>query len=388
LALVRRGLLPILIALVALAAAPAAGAQAPPSVNAEAYLVADGATGEVLLGSDPEDRLAIASITKLMTAIVVLEHARPEELVTIGMPATGIGESTVHLVPGEKLTVRDLLAAALIQSANDAAWALAAHVGGKGRVPAFVRLMNEKADELGLEETHFVRPDGLDVPGHLSSAEDVLTLAREAMKRPLVRQLVRRDGGTIAGGRDLFAWNDLLGEYDGTIGVKTGHTDDAGWCQVAAARRGGLTMYAVVLGAPTRAGRNADLEELLDWGFARYTRASLVTEGREYATAAVPFREDERLRLVAEEPVERVVRKGRTFVERVVAPAMVDLPVRKGDRLGEVVVLDGDQVVARSALVAAEDVDEPGFGERAGWYAGHALAEAGDTLESVFGGIL
>jgi D-alanyl-D-alanine carboxypeptidase (penicillin-binding protein 5/6) len=387
LALVRRALLTTLIAALALAA-PAAHAQAPPSVNADAYLVADGATGEILLASEPGARLPIASITKLMTAIVVLEHARPGELVTIGAPATGIGESSVHLVTGEKLSVRDLLAAALIQSANDAAWALAAHVGGRGGVPAFVRLMNRKAEELGLAETHFVRPDGLDVPGHLSSAEDVLTLAREAMRRPLVRQLVRREDGRIAGGRELFAWNDLLGEYPGTIGVKTGHTDDAGWCQVAAARRDGLTMYAVVLGAPTRAGRNADLEELLDWGFTRYTRATLVAEGREYAAAAVPFREDERLSLVADEGVERVVRKGRPLVERVVAPAMVELPVRKGDRLGEVVVLDGDRVVARSVLVAAEDVDAPGFGEKAGWYAGHALDEAGDTLESVFGGFL
>ena len=384
----RRGLLLTLIALAALGAAPAAGAQAPPSVNGDAYLVADGSTGEILLGSDRDDRLPIASITKLMTAIVVLEHASPDEMVTIRAPATGIGESTVHLVPGEKLTVRDLLAAALVQSANDAAWALAAHVGGKGGVPAFVRLMNEKASELGLEDTQFVRPDGLDVPGHLSSADDVLALARAAMRQPLVRRLVRQEGGTIAGGRDLFAWNDLLGEYPGAIGVKTGHTDDAGWCQVAAARRDGLTMYAVLLGAPTRAGRNADLEELLDWGFARYTHATLVAADAEYATAAVPFREDERLSIVAEEGVERVVRKGRSLVERVVAPAMVALPVRKGDRLGEVIVMDGDTVVARSPLVAAEDVEEPGFREQAGWYAGEALAEAGDTLESVFGGFL
>jgi D-alanyl-D-alanine carboxypeptidase (penicillin-binding protein 5/6) len=385
---VRRALLSTLGVLVALLAAPVAVAQAPPSVNADSYLVADGASGEMLLANDPDARLAVASITKLMTAIVVLEHARPGEMVTVGAPAAGVGESTVNLVPGEKLSVRDLLAAALIQSANDAAWALAAHVGGKGGVPAFVRLMNRKARDLGMEETTFVRPDGLDVPGHLSSAEDVLVLAREAMKRPLIRKLVRQDGGRIVGGRDLFAWNDLLGEYPGLIGVKTGHTDDAGWCQVAAARRGGLTIYAVVLGAPTRAGRNADLEELLDWGFARYTRTTLVAEGREYATAAVPFREDERLSLVAEEGAEREVRKGRPLLERVVAPAMVELPVRKGDRLGEVVVLDGEKVVARRALVAAEDLGAPGFRERAGWYAGRALAEAGDTLESVFGGFL
>jgi serine-type D-Ala-D-Ala carboxypeptidase (penicillin-binding protein 5/6) len=284
--------------------------------------------------------------------------------------------------------VRDLLAAALIQSANDSAFALAAHVGGKGGVAAFVQMMNRRAPELGLTETHFVRPDGLDVPGHYSSASDVLKLARVAMRRPLVRELVRKRTATIAGGRDLFTWNDLLGDYPGLIGVKTGHTDDAGWCEVAAARRNGVTIYAVVLGSPERDERNDDLAELLDWGFDRYVRATLVEEGQEYATAAIPFHEDESLSLVAGEGAAAVVQKGRPLVERVVAPAMVSLPVRKGDRLGEIVVSENGKVVARRPLVAAEAVDEPGVGEKAGWYAGHALDQAGDMVSDLFGGIL
>jgi D-alanyl-D-alanine carboxypeptidase len=249
-------------------------------------------------------------------------------------------------------------------------------------------MMNRRARELGLENTHFVRPDGLDVPGHYSSAADVLKLARVAMRRPLVRELVRKRTATIAGGRSLFTWNDLLGEYPGLVGVKTGHTDDAGWCEVAAARRDGVTIYAVVLGSPERDERNDDLAELLDWGFGRYTRVTLLEEGREYASAKIPFAEDETLPLVAEASTTAVVLKGRPLVEKVVAPAMVSLPVRKGDRLGEVVVTEDGKVIARTPLVAARDVPEPGFGERAEWYAGHALAQAGDMVSDLFGAVL
>jgi len=222
----------------------------------------------------------------------------------------------------------------------------------------------------------------------VSSASDVLTLARVAMRRPLVRELVRKRTASIAGGRRLFTWNDLLGAYPGLVGVKTGHTDDAGWCEVAAARRDGVTVYAVVLGSPERGERNDDLEELLDWGFDRYARVELVEDGKEYATAEIPFREDEQLPLVAEEGADAVVLRGRPLVERIVAPAMVSLPVRRGQRLGEIVVTDRGKVIARRPLVAGRDVPEPGFREQAGWYAGHALSQAGDMAGDLFGAIL
>ena len=147
-------------------------------------------------------------------------------------------------------------------------------------------------------------------------------------------------------------------------------------------------MSAVVLGCPRRARRNADLERLLDWGFDQYGRFTLVADGTEYATAAVPFSDDE-VGLVAAGGVERVVRlgQGTTFVERVVAPDVVELPVTQGEKLGEVVILDGSNVVARRPLVAAASVPEPGLGERIGWYASRALDEAGDMLGTVLPGI-
>jgi serine-type D-Ala-D-Ala carboxypeptidase (penicillin-binding protein 5/6) len=385
--LVRRFLLLLpAFAAALLLAAPIAGAQARPAVDAGAYLVANGATGEVILSENADERLAIASITKLMTALVTLEHARPGERVTVPPVVSSVGESSVYLRPGERLTVRDLLAAALIQSANDAAFALAAHVGD-GSVRRFVRMMNATARRLGLSKTRFVRPDGLDVEGHASSATDVLTLAREAMRRPLIRELVRSETRTIAGGRALFTWNDLLGRFPGLVGVKTGHTAAAGWSQVAAARRDGVLVYAVVLGGPSRAQRNADVAELLRWGLDQYVRLPVVAPGRTYATAAVPF-SDRRLGLVAGAPAHAVVLSGRSLVETVVAPAVIDLPVRRGQRLGEVRVEEAGRVLARRPLVAAEDVGDAKFGARAGWYADRTLDEAGAILSDVFGAIL
>jgi D-alanyl-D-alanine carboxypeptidase (penicillin-binding protein 5/6) len=317
-----------------------------------------------------------------MTALVALEHARPDDVVTVAGPAPTIGESRIGLRSGQKLTVRELLTAMLVHSANDAAYALAWHVGGSS-IARFVSLMNAKAEALDLRDTHFVRPDGIDAPGGYSSARDVFTLARLAMRRPLIRELVRIKRTTVAG-KAITNRNDLLFTYPGTIGVKTGHTSDAGWSEVAAARRDGVTIYAVLLGGPSRSRRNADLERLLDWGFDQYRRVAVVREGRRYASALVPF-SDRRLALVSEGPALAIVQVGRPLVERVVATAMVDLPVERGDRLGEVRVFAGDRLIARRPLVAAESIGEPTLGQRLRWYAGRALDHAANLFGSLFG---
>src|SRR5207247_7457461 len=175
--------------------------------------------------------------------------------------AAAVGESTIRLRTGERLTVRDLVEAALIQSANDAAYSLAVFVGD-GKLDRFIALMNLKARALGLRDTHFVRPDGLDVAGHYSSARDVTVLARAAMRIRFVRETVRQSTATIGGGRTLHTWNDLLATFPHLLGVKTGHTTAAGWSEVAAARGRGTTIYATLLGSPSRSERNGDLAHL------------------------------------------------------------------------------------------------------------------------------
>ena len=358
-------------AAVAAALALAAPALAsPPSVEGRAYLVQNSATGDVLVKYHSREKVPIASITKLMTVLVALEHARLDDVVTVGSEAAGTGESTINLSTGERLTVAELVEAALIQSANDAAVALAEHVGG-GSVPRFVTMMNAKARELGLTDTHFANPDGLDQSGHYSSARDVTTLAEAAMRVPFIRRTVRRTDADISGGRHLHTWNDLLSTFPHLLGVKTGHTTGAGWSEVAAAAGRGVTIYATLLGEPSRSQRNDDLASLLAWGLSRYRVVAAVRTGRTYAKAALPYGRDP-VELVAARPMLRVVRIDRTLVERVTAPAAVSLPVTKGQPLGVVEIFAGGNLIARAPLVASRSVPRPGFVARVGWYLGRA----------------
>jgi len=351
--------------------APAAAHASRPDVAARAWIVANAADGRVLAQSGAARRVPIASITKLMTVLVALEHVRLDQVVTVGPTAATIGESTVHLRAGERLTVRDLVKAALIQSANDAADALAG-AAARGDVARFVGWMNAKARALGLRDTHFVRPDGLDAPGHLSSARDVLRLAQIAMHRPAIRAIVRERTDVIAGGRVLHTWNDLLGRFPGLIGVKTGHTGGAGWCEVGAVRRPGYTIYAVVLGSPTRGTRNDALAELLRWGVSRYRVGELIARARTYARAD-PGWGRAKLALVTRRRLVRAYRVDRPLVERVVAPAVVSLPVRRGQVLGRIEVWEGRRMLGREPLVAARSISRPGLTGRVGWYAGRTL---------------
>ncbi len=297
--------------------------QGPPQVAARAYLVENTATGEVLAARNARERVPIASITKLMTVLVTLEHAQLDDLVTVAPGAAAVGESTA------------------------------------------------KARELGLKDTHFVRPDGLDVGGHVSSARDVTILAQAAMRIPFVRETVRKRTASIAGGRTLHTWNDLLGRFPRLLGVKTGHTTGAGWSEVAAVRGRGTTIYVTLLGSPSRAERNDDLAELLAWGLSRYRVVELISRGRDYGVVRLPFGKG-MVRLVPERKLVKVVRVDRKLVERVVAPGRIELPVRAGQRLGEVRVYAGSKLLGRRALVADRSVARPGALERAGWYTGRA----------------
>jgi serine-type D-Ala-D-Ala carboxypeptidase (penicillin-binding protein 5/6) len=351
----------------------------PQPVKAKAVVVAD-SNGTVLYSLNADERRAIASITKIMTAILTVEHTRPDRKVRVTGSAPGIGESTFNLEPGERLRVRELLTAALVQSANDAAWALATYVG-HGSVKRFVHLMNERAAELGLTNTHYARPDGLDAKGGYSTALDTLTIAREAMTHRLFRKIVRTKAGVVAG-RRLYVWNDLLRTYPGAIGVKTGHTDKAGWSEVAAARRDGQVLYTVVLGSPSRTRRNKDLAALLDWGFTHYARVRVIDPARVYATARVPYSSDG-VPLFAERAATAVVRLGQPLVEKVSAPSEIRPPVGFGEAVGEVRVYDGQRLVARRRLIASQSVPEPGLATKVGWYAGRAVDEARDMLSSL-----
>jgi D-alanyl-D-alanine carboxypeptidase (penicillin-binding protein 5/6) len=347
-----------------------------PAVSARAYFVVNPQSGEVLAQHRAWARVPIASITKLMTVLVTLDHASWNDVVRVRAAAAEVGESTVNLRAGERITVGDLVKAALIQSANDAADALADYVAD-GDTDAFVKLMNLKAETLGLKRTHFARPDGLDARNHYSTAFDVTRLAEAAMRIPKIRGVVRLRTDSIAGGRRLHTWNDLLGVFGGLYGVKTGHTAGAGWCEVAAVRRNGVTLYATVLGSPTRSQRNADLASLLRWGIGGYRPVWVIQPSRVYASAAVGYGKAA-VPLVASHGSVARVRVDKPLVERVVAPATLPLPVHRGQWVGYVRVYSGKREVAFRPLVATRSASRPGFGGRLGFYTKRTLSHIGD----------
>jgi D-alanyl-D-alanine carboxypeptidase (penicillin-binding protein 5/6) len=356
--------------LAALALAGTAHA-APQLADARAWYVVNATNGDVLTQHDAHERVPIASITKLMTVIVALQHLQPDEIVTVTRGAAQVGESRIPLHAGQRISVHDLLEGALVQSANNAADALAA-AAANGDIQTFVGWMNARARQLGLHDTHFVRPDGLDAPGHLSSAHDVALLARVAMHLPVVREIVALRSAPIENGTfTVHTWNDLLGVFPGVIGVKTGHTSAAGWCEVAAVRRPGYTIYAVVLGVPTRGQRNDDLQRLLAWSVEQYRPVWLVRE-RTYGWAAAPYGRKP-VPLVVTKPSLQIVRVHAPLVERIVAPALVSLPVTRGQTLGRVEVWRGRKLLVSRPLVAGRSVPKPGVGGRLSFYAGRTV---------------
>jgi D-alanyl-D-alanine carboxypeptidase len=272
---------PVLVSLLALPAAAAPFTyQAPvfetfpgseaPKVSAPSWLLYDESIDMVLGSSGASDERAMASTTKIMTGLVVLENADFDEMVTISQEAADTGGQEIGLVAGEQMSVGSLFRALMVRSANDAASALAEHISGS--VDGFVQLMNDRADEMGLEETSFANPHGMDAPGHHSSARDLLVMAREAMTHPEFADVVRSrvivmtpapDGTERVG----ISTNLMLSSYDGTLGVKTGLTPRALFTFVGAAERDGRRLYAVILGSPENFGHFADARLLFDYGF-------------------------------------------------------------------------------------------------------------------------
>jgi D-alanyl-D-alanine carboxypeptidase len=363
----RWGLLAVAIA--ALALCGPAQASAPP-VLARSYIVQSSVDGRTLAARDADTPRPMASITKLMTVLVALERLKLDDVVTVSPVAARVGESTLDLRPGQRLTVRDLVIGALVPSANDAATALA--IAAAGSVPRFVAAMNREARTLGLTGTHYENPHGLDEPGHHSTARDVATLLRVALRNPVIRHYAAMPRATLSSGRVVVSTDNLIETVPGIVGAKTGHTGLAGWSQVAFARVGGVGVTAAVLGEPSESRRDEDLAALLRFGLASYRPSQVVDTKRTYAAIPVGWGQKP-LRVVAPRAIVRPAPVDRPLVERVVVPAVASLPVRAGQRLGTLVIEDGDRVVARSPLVAAAARSEPGALAKADWLAGRTL---------------
>ncbi len=324
--------------------------------------------GRVLWGRNLDGRRAMASTTKIMTAVVVLESTGLDEKAKVSRKAAAVGESEADIRAGETYTVQHLLEAMLVKSGNDAAAALAEYVGGSEE--EFAVLMNEKAIELGLADTRFANPHGLDDFGHYTTAEDLATLTRFAMADDEFRRIVGLREVTIDGGkgtRTLQNSNQLLKEYTGANGVKTGWTGRAGYCLAASAERDATNLTAVVLGSSSEAKRFDEASTLLDWGFENYALQELSSSGVTLTAIPVSDYLDANVDVVLEEdliaPV--FVPDGEVVTDIEVLPE-IDAPVDVGQRLGTMTVTQGDRLVAQAPVVAAFDVEKPGFFQRIG----------------------
>src|SRR3954454_9304997 len=263
------------------AAAPASAA--PPGISAPAAIVIDARTGERLYAKNADDRRAIASTTKLMTATVALSRAKPSQVFQMPPYPLSPGESKLGLATGERMTFHDLLRAMTLPSANDAAYDVAVNVGGSKE--GFVRLMNQRARSLGLSETHYSTPVGLDDPTNYSSGRDLAKLTALLLRNRTFARVVDMRSATLASGarpRTVVNRNDLVLDYPFVSGVKTGHTIDAGYVLVGSASGNGAKVVSVVLGTPSITARDADSLALLRWGVRQFHPVNAVKRGTRF----------------------------------------------------------------------------------------------------------
>ncbi len=344
---------------------------APPRIEAESAIVVETSTGEVVYERRPDSRRAIASATKLMTALLALEELPRSRVVPASDYRPAPIESQLGLRPGEELTVADLLRGLLLESASDAAVTLAEATSGSR--PAFVRAMNARARRLGLTSTRFANPIGLDAPGNRSTARDLVRLTLALRTHAFFRRTVAREQVKLTSGdqpREVKNRNTLVANPL-VDGVKTGHTRMAEYVLVGSGRDSrGVRLISVVLGAPDEMARNDDTLALLTWGFRQFRVLRPVRRGQRFEAASVPirYRRGAELSLVAGQVLRRVVRRDAPAprLEVVGVPDEVEGPVRRGQRLGRaaVRVRQGDRVVAEVPLVAASAVPEADFAQR------------------------
>ncbi|MGH2656498.1 MAG: D-alanyl-D-alanine carboxypeptidase family protein [Actinomycetota bacterium] len=326
-----------------------------PRVAAASAILADLDSGEVLWERNPDQRQPIASVTKIMTGLLVVEATDPDEVVTASPNAARQTGAELGLEVGEAQPVRQLLMALLLQSANDAAVALAEHVGGT--VGGFVDGMNRRARRLGVRDTRFASPNGLDDSGY-STSRDLVAITAEAFRDATFREVVatkfHRIPSPDGDPRRIQNRNALLWLYRGAIGVKTGYTAAAGFCLVATAERDGLRLVAVVLGAPSSPW--SDAAEMLNHGFEAWERRDVVDGSTaldpiEVAGRGIPVRADGALSLL--------LRRGETVDVEVRPDPELTLPVAEGQTVGEVVVSGGGGVLGRVRAVSAASVAAP-----------------------------
>lgn len=321
------------------------------STSASSAILIDALSGRVLYEQNAHEQRYIASITKLMTALVAMESGHKlDEVVLIKREYTGAEGSSMYLQEGEKLTLEALMYGLLLASGNDAALAVAGYCAGS--VGEFVAQMNRKAVLLGMENTRFLNPSGLTEEGHMSTAADMAKLAAACMKNETIAKIVGTRTITIAG-RTFTNHNKLLWRYEGCIGMKTGYTERAGRTLISCARREGEQLIAVTLND----GNDwADHTAMLDYGFANYTRTQLVGTGETYARIPVTGSLLSFVRVESADTVYYPLAQGEQVRQEVSLALWTQAPVSRGQTAGTITCYLGDKIVAVCPLVYGDSV--------------------------------
>lgn len=341
--------------------------EAPPfEVNAKGAILMEASTGKVLFEQNADEAFLPASITKIMTLLLVMEAIdngtlKLSDMVTASARAASMGGSQIYLEEGEQMSVEDLIKSVVIASANDASVALAEHIAGSEE--AFVAMMNKRAKELGMDNTHFENTNGLDdsVSNHVTSARDVAIMSRELISHKLILQYSSIWMDTIRNGAfGLTNTNRLVRFYRGATGLKTGSTSKALFCISATAERDGMSLIAVVMASPTRDIRNEEAKKLLDYGFATYgvyqneggSLPDLYVRGGLQNSCGIAYG-----------PFSAVLPKAavKSVEQKISVADSIAAPVRKGDVMGSVTYYSDGQQIGKVDIVATEDVDKISF---------------------------
>lgn len=338
-------------------------------INARSVVLMDYESGRVIYSQEPNIKVPPASVTKLMTMLVIVEsvesgRANWDDPVRASRKAASMGGSEIYLREGEEMALADLTKAIAIVSANDACTAVAEYLYAS--TDLFVERMNERAQELGLRNTHFANEHGLPDPNHYSSAYDLALIARELLKHPKILEWTSTWIAYLRDGKFLLRnTNDLIQQYRGADGLKTGHTEEAGYCLCATAMIDGLRFISVIMGTESNETRVEESTKLLNYGFRNFAQAAVAKQGEKLGTIRVRRGSPQNVPVGTSEDFKVLVERGKErFIETKLLPlpdAQIKLPVKKGQQIGTVVVMSGNEEVGRTEAVALQDVKQANF---------------------------
>ena len=346
-------------------------ANTPLEISSKSAILMDVSTGQILYEKNAHDKLPPASVTKVMTMLLICEaldsgKIKLDDKVQISENAASMGGSQIFLEPGETQDVNTLLKGIAVASANDGCVAMAEHIAGS--VEGFVDMMNKKAQELGMKDTHFANTNGLPVENHYTSAHDIALMSRELLKHDVIHKYLTTWMDKVVVGKKqstigLANTNKLIKHYNGATGVKTGFTQQAKYCLSAAAKRGETHLVAATLGAETSPIRFKDATALLDYGFANYESTKLCSKNDNITTLTLEKAEDNKIDLVAKEDLSVLIKKGsnKDFEKQVKIYKNPKLPIKKGTVLGKVEICKDKKVVGQVDLVTTKDINKASY---------------------------